>query len=244
MEISQAVARLQQLMQLSTSLSIKCQSIRDEENPFTRQQAMVEQQIERLNVDLTELLKGRVKLQEHQVDLEEAEKALGRGGVQSFVLEGVLKEWEERSRGYLEMMTDGGMMLELLATRTPKKNSDEVKEVITKVVKIKKSSSEIIRRSIQQLSGGERRRVAIALSLGFSDLVRARGRLSCNLLILDEVMQQLDSEGCSRVALMLKSLPHDSILVVGQSRSFVESSIEIVDRVVKFSGCSFVSQQD
>lgn len=42
-------------------------------------------------------------------------------------------------------------------------------------------------RSLQQLSGGERRRAALALSLGFADLVRARGRLACNLLVLDEV---------------------------------------------------------
>ena len=83
-----------------------------------------------------------------------------------------------------------------------------------------------------------------ALSIGFSDLVRARGRMKSNLLILDEVLQQLDSEGCSRVALMLKSLPHSSILVVGQARSFVESSIEVVDSVIKSSGSSSVRQQE
>ena len=42
-------------------------------------------------------------------------------------------------------------------------------------------------RSLAQLSGGERRRVALALALGFADLVRSRGRLTCNLLVMDEV---------------------------------------------------------
>jgi len=42
-------------------------------------------------------------------------------------------------------------------------------------------------RSIRQLSGGERRRVALALALGFADLTAGRGQLRCNLIVLDEV---------------------------------------------------------
>lgn len=41
-------------------------------------------------------------------------------------------------------------------------------------------------RSIRQLSGGERRRVALALALGFADLISGRGQLRCNLIVLDE----------------------------------------------------------
>jgi len=41
-------------------------------------------------------------------------------------------------------------------------------------------------RSIRQLSGGERRRVALALALGFADLIAGRGQLRCNLIVLDE----------------------------------------------------------
>ncbi len=41
-------------------------------------------------------------------------------------------------------------------------------------------------RSIRQLSGGERRRVALALALGYAQLATTRGQLRCNLLVLDE----------------------------------------------------------
>lgn len=41
--------------------------------------------------------------------------------------------------------------------------------------------------AFRQLSGGERRRVALALVLGFAELISARGRLRCNLMVLDEV---------------------------------------------------------
>jgi ABC-type nitrate/sulfonate/bicarbonate transport system ATPase subunit len=42
-------------------------------------------------------------------------------------------------------------------------------------------------RSIAQLSGGEKKRVALALGLGFAEVVAARGRLTSNILVLDEV---------------------------------------------------------
>ena len=47
------------------------------------------------------------------------------------------------------------------------------------------------RRSLRQLSGGERRRAALALALAHADLAAARGGVHCDLLVLDEVLQHL-----------------------------------------------------
>ena len=53
-------------------------------------------------------------------------------------------------------------------------------------------------------------------------LVRCPTAASCsNLLVLDEVMQHLDEEGCLRVAGLLKQLPYSSVLVVAQAHSFL-----------------------
>ena len=52
---------------------------------------------------------------------------------------------------------------------------DEAGETITK------------ERSVFGVSSGERRRVALALALGFGDVAAQRGRMICNLLVLDEV---------------------------------------------------------
>jgi ABC-type dipeptide/oligopeptide/nickel transport system ATPase subunit len=106
------------------------------------------------------------------------------------------------------------------AAKASKAADEREKEEISKVVKVQ-VGTQWLPRSLAQLSGGERRRVALALALGFADLVRSRGRLSCNVLVLDEVLQQLDGEGCTRVASLLRALPQDSVLVVGQAHSFV-----------------------
>lgn len=58
-------------------------------------------------------------------------------------------------------------------------------------------------RSLSQLSGGQWRRASLALELAFAELARQRSRFSCNLLVLDEVLSQLDSYGRARVSFVV-----------------------------------------
>lgn len=194
--------------------------------------------------------------------LKEVDEAFGRKGVPSFALEAVLKQLEAYTAQHLEALSDG-MVLQLNATS--RRAADKRKsastaaaaekkaaaaaaaaaadgvEQIEKVVFVRESTGGGQReRSVYQLSGGERRRVAVALSLGFAGLVRDRGRLACNLLVLDEVAQQLDGEGCSRLVAVLQGLPIDNVLLVGQARSFITELIDDVDVVVKRGGEAFV----
>jgi len=52
---------------------------------------------------------------------------------------------------------------------------------------VRAANGELRERSVQQLSGGEKKRAALALALAFTQVAAARGRLSTNLLVLDEV---------------------------------------------------------
>ena len=51
------------------------------------------------------------------------------------------------------------------------------------------------------------RRIGLALSLAFADFARARLGLSCNLLVLDEVMQHMDADGQVTLTLTLTLTP-------------------------------------
>jgi hypothetical protein len=51
-----------------------------------------------------------------------------------------------------------------------------------------------------------------------------------------QVLQQLDDEGCARVAAVLRRLPHDTVLLVGQADSYVAQTFDAVDVVVKEGG--------
>ncbi|KAL3150757.1 hypothetical protein ABBQ32_000532 [Trebouxia sp. C0010 RCD-2024] len=119
----------------------------------------------------------------------EVDRGLSRTGVQSYALEGTLGELQELTSRYLEQLSSG-TTLTLAAFRPATKSGAAEIERITKSVHIQ-SEGGLKERSIRQLSGGERRRVALALALGFADLVSGRGQLRCNLIVLDEVLQAI-----------------------------------------------------
>ena len=59
-------------------------------------------------------------------------------------------------------------------------------------------------------------------------------------VLLAQVLQHLDSEGLSRAAAVLRSLPQETVLVVGQAHSYVTSIFDAADVVVKRNGCSTI----
>jgi hypothetical protein len=55
-----------------------------------------------------------------------------------------------------------------------------------------------------------------------------------------QVLEKLDEEGCACVGRLLRSLPYDSVFVVGQAGSFVTREFGCVDVVVKAGGAARV----
>ncbi|CAD7699660.1 unnamed protein product [Ostreobium quekettii] len=215
--------------------------VRAEQNPYSSEQDRLQEMVENQERD-TAKSQEMVAERSRDVDvLTELDNAFNRGGVPSFVLEGALSDLQQRASAFLQDLAPG-MSLELKAQTAGKagKSSTDVVEKISKEICVRTSSGAIRPRSLRQLSGGEMRRLGLALALGFSELVAQRGRLRCNLIVLDEVLGQLDREGCSRVAHVLERLPHDCVLIVGQSGSFVTEVFDSVDWVVKQGGVARV----
>ena len=75
--------------------------------------------------------------------------------------------------------------------------------------------------------------MGLALAFGFSKLASARGGLFCDLLVLDEVLQHLDDEGCSRVLNVVHGMRDCTVLLVAQPHTAIYSLVDNVDTVVK-----------
>lgn len=106
-------------------------------------------------------------------------------------------------------------------------------------------------------SSGQWRRCSLAISLGFSDLVARRGRLSSSLLVLDEPLTHLDSSGRDNVGKLLRKIIHNqssdtkvgigglsvsTIIIILQDLVAEElsESFDCIDEVVKAQGHSKV----
>ena len=163
------------------------------------------------------------------------DRSLGSAGIQSFALEGALKQLEELTCGFLDTLTSNKLLLTLNATRKTKSKAAAKAEVesITKTVRALDSYGNLVERNLSQLSGGERRRLGLALAFGFSKLASARGGLFCDLLVLDEVLQHLDDEGCSRVLNVVHGMRDCTVLLVAQPHTAIYSLVDNVDTVVK-----------
>ncbi|CAI7818506.1 unnamed protein product [Closterium sp. NIES-54] len=110
----------------------------------------------------------------------------------------------------------------------------QVLERIDKSVRVRLASGELVPRALRQLSGGERRRVALALALAFAELAAERSGVRFDLLVLDEVFQHLDDEGVAAVAAVLRGLPQRTVVVVSQANSREAlAEFGVVDWVVK-----------
>ncbi|KAL6777868.1 hypothetical protein ACKKBG_A16000 [Auxenochlorella protothecoides x Auxenochlorella symbiontica] len=186
-------------------------------------------------------LEGRgADLAAQLADLKLVHDALRPTGVVNYLLEGVLADLQATTGTFLAALAPS-LTLELKPSRPGRADPEAVVEQVEKSVRVRVPGSQVLQpRSIKQLSGGERRRLALSLALGFSALAKRRGLLQSNLLVLDEVMQHLDAEGCARVAALLRTLPQASVLVVAQRGSAAAEAAEQLDLVVKEQGRSRV----
>ena len=233
-------------------------------NPHEREVASLESQVESESAEVKARQAEVAKAENALATAQRADSAFGTRGIQSYLFEGALGELSARVGNYMDALTGGALAMELRpaaagdvpATRRKrrgKKDEDESEaastaepssaaaEKIEKVIFARSHDGERVQRSLRQLSGGERRRAALALALAHADLASARGGVGCDLLVLDEVLQHLDGEGIARVAALLRSLPRGTVLLTSQADSATSHLFDVVDRVFKTNGASGVA---
>ena len=146
------------------------------------------------------------KIEEQVRTLDEVIAGLGNTGVVSYALDGAVAELEFCTAPFLDALSDGRMRLEISTTRprvraTKRGDGDEpVLERVTLTTFVRSSGSSVEAtervRTPVQLSGGEGKRVALALALGYALAYRNRSAAPrCSLLVLDEVLLHLDQPG-------------------------------------------------
>jgi len=176
--------------------------------------------------------------------------AFGQRGVQTFVLQNAVSLLESLTQSYLDDFSDGVQRLELSL-------GDD--DRISRRAFVREADGEFRQRPLASLSGGQWRRCALALNLGFSDLLCRRGKLRPSLCVLDEPLTHLDRMGRSEVGKVLRRLLHhrdgdsdsssltspfavSTILLILQDLAAeeLEEAFDCIDEVVKKDGSSTV----
>jgi DNA repair exonuclease SbcCD ATPase subunit len=124
---------------------------------------------------------------------------LGTRGVRAAVLGNALAGLQVCANGWLAQIATG-MAIELSETTEGKSGStrDAISLTVTR--------SDASKRGYKSCSGGERRRVDVALLLGLAELADAASGEDTGLLALDEIFDSLDADGVEAVASALAEI--------------------------------------
>jgi len=122
-----------------------------------------------------------------------------RKGIRSFMLDKVVPFINERLNHYLTILTDGGITARFSTVK--QLSSGEYREDFNLEIVNKKAAD-----TYEGNSGGEKRRVDLAVALAFNDFISSRSGKRFNILLLDEVFEGVDAEGLYYVIKVLEDL--------------------------------------
>lgn len=162
--------------------------------------AVISAQMEDMKVELethnADLLDKAAQLSNLQVLV----KAFSTTGLVAYKIECLVKDLEELTNEYLNELADGRFQLSFKIA-----SSDKLNVVITD------NSYDV---DMLALSSGERARVNVATLLAIRKLMQTLSNSRTNLLILDETVENLDSEGKERlIEVLLKEESLNTFLI-------------------------------
>lgn len=155
------------------------------------------------------------------------DEAFGKN-LRSYILDSVIPSLADKVNEGLEVLT-GGRLRVKLDTQTTLKGGG-VREKFS--IKILNSDGGT---SYRASSGGERRRVDIAMMFGLQHLAQMRSKACFSCLFFDEIFDVLDSSGCERVMDLLRNYAREkmTIWVVSHNddlRQFFDSVVTVTKK--------------
>jgi len=136
------------------------------------------------------------------------ETAFSEQGLVKYIIEHILEFFNERANYYLGFLTAG-------------KFSITFDEILSE--NIKNNGSDVL---YESMSGGEKKKISLAVMLGLNDLLILSGKERSNLLFFDEVADSLDKEGVKGVCELMEILSTEKKVFIITHNEYLTSLIE------------------
>ena len=136
------------------------------------------------------------------------EKAFSESGIVKYIIKNVLEYFNSKTNFYLSHLSQGKFFIEF---------NDSLKETITH----NKKPIHYI-----SLSGGEKRKISLAVMLGLQELLKISHNQKSNLMFFDEVAENLDQEGLEGLYILLSELKKDKSLFVITHNNYLKSLMD------------------
>lgn len=193
--------------------------------------AEVEQHIEECN---KELLKHKDTIEK----LMFWQQAYSNQGIKSFILDDITPFLNRRVNKYMSKLSSGRIEV-VFSTRTKLKSGEEREKFSIDVYNSDGGEKYIAN------SGGEKKRIDLAINMALQDLVASRSSKKINIAVMDEAFDALDSSGIDGVVELLQELAKEkSTIMVVSHNEYLKSYFTNTITVVKQDGFSKVLESD
>lgn len=198
-----------------------------EDNPYLQQLSKARERRKECR-ERIKLLKQEIR--EFNTELAHAEfwiRGFGPSGLPSFMLDSAMPLLTERSNEYLDTLSDGSITLEFSTQKELKSSKGEFRDKID-------ISWEIEGVEGYAPSGGQWKKIDLAVDFALGDLAETKTAAGMNLLCLDECLDGLDAAGRERVLKLLHELRsrRDTIFVISHDdlSELFERQLHVVKR--------------
>jgi DNA repair exonuclease SbcCD ATPase subunit len=195
-----------------------------ETNPYTAILLKNRQDIEAADRCREEARVAHIAASKNFLVCEFWQEAFGPKGIKAFLIEATLPELNRLANEHLFVLTGGGFAIEVQATTALKKGTT-AERMSVKVVN--ERGAEVYEGN----SGGEKRRIDLAILLALQDLVSVRAQRAISLSVYDEVLDQLDDDSLARAVdyLRVRAKDRPTFLLShnNAARALVEHVVEV-----------------
>ena len=150
------------------------------------------------------------------------EKAFSEAGLVKYIIRNILKYLNGKVNFYLSHLSKGKFFLEF---------NEELKETITH------QGREV---HYISLSGGEKRKIDLAVLLGLQQLLAISSTEESNLMFFDEIAENLDQDGLDGLYILVSELKKEKTLFVITHNNYLKSLLDNVRTltITKHQGAS------
>lgn len=136
------------------------------------------------------------------------ETAFSEQGLVKYVIRNILSFFNERSNYYLSFLTKGNFTIQF---------DDSLQEAITNKGKPA---------YFDTLSGGEKKKISLAVMLALNDLLLLTGKDRSNVVFFDEIADSLDEEGIRGLYELIQKITQSKRLFIISHNDYLTSLIE------------------
>tara|TARA_R110002051_G_scaffold207372_2_gene272816 strand:+ start:8764 stop:10347 length:1584 start_codon:yes stop_codon:yes gene_type:complete len=155
------------------------------------------------------------------------EKALSEHGLIKYIIRNILDFFNERANYYLSYLSDNKYFIEF---------DEELSEKIG-------TNNKII--PYISMSGGEKRKINLAVMLSLKDLLLFTDKNQSNIIFFDEVAENLDEQGVTGLYNLLQEIKKDKTIFVITHNKYLKTLLDSAPRlsIIKSKGASTVLEK-